>query len=40
MATVYGGVRQLGYEPCFMEDVRSFTPGKYYPPTDETLRHI
>ena len=25
VATIYGGVRALGYEPCFMEGVQSFT---------------
>ena len=27
-ATVYTAVREFGYEPCSMRDVRSFTPGK------------
>ena len=27
-ATVYGAVRRLGYEPCFMRDVQAFTPGR------------
>ncbi|MCH7654284.1 MAG: hypothetical protein IIB14_11465 [Chloroflexi bacterium] len=27
-ATVYGAVRRLGYEPCFMRDVHAFTPGR------------
>ena len=27
-ATVYGGVRRLGFEPCFMRGVQAFMPGK------------
>ena len=40
VATVYGGVRELGYEPCFMEDVRSFTPGTKLAARARTLRFI
>ena len=40
VATVYGGVRRLGYEPCFMRDVRSFTPGSTLVGRARTLRFI
>ncbi len=40
VATVYGGVRRLGYEPCFMRGVRAFTPGKMLVARARTLRFI
>ena len=40
VAPVYGGVRELGYEPCFMEDVRSFSPGRKLAARARTLRFI
>ena len=40
VATVYGGVRRLGYEPCFMKGVRAFTPGKMLVARARTLRFI
>jgi 5-oxopent-3-ene-1,2,5-tricarboxylate decarboxylase/2-hydroxyhepta-2,4-diene-1,7-dioate isomerase len=39
-ATVYGGVRRLGYEPCFMRGVESFTPGAKLVGRARTLRFI
>lgn len=39
-ATVYGGVRRLGYEPCFMRGVQSFTPGAKLVGRARTLRFI
>ena len=40
VATVYGDVRRLGYEPCFMKDVQSFTPGAKLVGRARTLRFI
>ena len=40
VATVYSGVWRLGYELCFMEDVRSFTPGTKLVARARTLRFI
>ena len=39
-ATVYGGVRRLGFEPCFMRGVQAFTPGKMLVARARTLRFI
>ena len=39
-ATVYSGVRRLGYEPCFMRGVRAFTPGAKLVGTARTLRFV
>lgn len=39
-ATVYTAVREFGYEPCSMRDVRSFTPGKKLVGPAKTLRFI
>jgi regulator of RNase E activity RraA len=39
-ATVYSGVRQLGYDPCFMREVQNFTPGRKLVGTARTLRFI
>ena len=40
VATVYGGVRRLGYEPCFMRDITNFTPGETLVGRARTLRFI
>jgi regulator of RNase E activity RraA len=40
VATVYGGVRRLGYEPCFMRGIRNFTPGQSLVGRARTLRFI
>ena len=40
VATVYSGVRGLGYEPCFMRGVRSFTPGSSLVGRARTLRFV
>ncbi len=40
VATVYSGVRQLGYEPCFMRGVRAFTPGARLAGRARTLRFV
>ena len=40
VATVYSGVRRLGYEPCFMREVRSFSPGSVLVGRARTLRFI
>ena len=40
VATIYGGVRALGHEPCFMEGVRSFTPGRKLVARARTLRFL
>ena len=40
VATVYGGVLQMGYMPCFMKGVRSFTPGEQLAGTARTLRFV
>ncbi|MCI0438637.1 MAG: hypothetical protein L0177_05845 [Chloroflexi bacterium] len=40
VATVYGGVRRLGYEPCFMRGVQNFTPGAKLVGRARTLRFI
>ena len=40
VATVYGGVRRLGYEPCFMRGIRAFTPGAHLVGRARTLRFI
>ena len=39
-ATVYTGVRNLGYEPCFMRGVRAFTPGAKLVGAARTLRFV
>ena len=39
-ATVYSAVRRLGYEPCFMRGVESFTPGLTLAGPAKTLRFI
>ena len=39
-ATVYSAVRRLGYEPCFMRGVQSFTPGLTLAGPAKTLRFI
>ncbi len=39
-ATVYSGVRRLGYEPCFMRGVKNFTPGRTLVGRARTLRFI
>ena len=40
VATVYSGVREAGYEPCFMTGVRPFTPGARLVGRARTLRFI
>jgi 5-oxopent-3-ene-1,2,5-tricarboxylate decarboxylase/2-hydroxyhepta-2,4-diene-1,7-dioate isomerase len=40
VATVYGGVRRQGYEPCFMRGIRNFTPGQSLVGRARTLRFI
>ncbi len=40
VATVYGGVRRLGYEPCFMRGVQNFTPGQKLVGRARTLRFV
>ena len=40
VATVYGGVRERGYEPCFMRGVRAFTPGARLAGRARTLRFV
>ncbi len=40
VATVYGGVRRLGYDPSFMREVKAFTPGKTIAGRARTLRFI
>jgi len=40
VATVYSGVRQLGYEPCFMRGVQTFTPGAKLVGRARTLRFV
>jgi regulator of RNase E activity RraA len=40
VATVYGGVREMGYMPCFMRGVRSFAPGEQLVGTARTLRFV
>ena len=40
VATVYSGVRRLGYEPCFMRGVESFTPGASLVGRARTLRFL
>jgi regulator of RNase E activity RraA len=40
VATVYGGVRTAGYEPCFMVGVLPFTPGEKLAARARTLRYI
>ena len=39
-ATVYGGVRRLGYDPSFMRGVQAFTPGQKLIGRARTLRFI
>ena len=39
-ATVYSAVRRLGYEPCFMREVFSFTPGITLVGSAKTLRFV
>ena len=39
-ATVYSAVRRLGYEPCFMRGVESFTPGLTLVGPAKTLRFV
>ena len=39
-ATVYGGVRRLGIEPCFMREVQAFTPGAKLVGRARTLRFL
>jgi regulator of RNase E activity RraA len=39
-ATVYRGVRRLGYEPCFMRGVKNFTPGQQLVGRARTLRFV
>lgn len=40
VATVYGGVRRMGYMPCFMNGVRNFTPGRPLVGAARTLRFV
>lgn len=40
VATVYSGVRERGYEPCFMKGVRPFTPGSRLAGRARTLRFV
>ncbi len=40
VATVYSGVSRLGYEPCFMREVRNLTPGRALVGRARTLRFI
>jgi 5-oxopent-3-ene-1,2,5-tricarboxylate decarboxylase/2-hydroxyhepta-2,4-diene-1,7-dioate isomerase len=40
VATVYSGVRQMGYEPCFMKGVRAMTPGARLAGRARTLRFV
>ena len=40
VATVYGGVIQKGYEPCFMRKVQAFTPGEHLVGRAKTLRFV
>ena len=40
VATVYSAVRRLGYEPCLMRKVRSYTPGKHLVGRARTLRFL
>ena len=40
VATVFGGVRLKGYEPCFMREVRPFTPGARLVGRARTLRFV
>jgi regulator of RNase E activity RraA len=40
VATIYGGVRQKGYMPCFMNGVRNFTPGRTLVGVARTLRFV
>ncbi len=40
VATVYGGVRSQGYEPCFMRGVKPFTPGRHLVGRAKTLRFV
>ena len=39
-ATVYSGLVRLGYDPCFMREVKAFTPGKTIVGRTRTLRFI
>ena len=40
VATVYGGVREMGYEPCFMRGVVAMTPGEHLAGRAKTLRFV
>jgi regulator of RNase E activity RraA len=40
VATVYSGVHQMGYDPCFMRGVAAFTPGQHLVGTARTLRFV
>ena len=40
VATVYGGVREMGYEPCFMRGVTAMTPGQHLAGRARTLRFV
>ncbi len=40
VATVYGGVREMGYEPCFMRGVAAMTPGQHLAGRARTLRFV
>ncbi len=40
VATVYGGVREMGYEPCFMRGVKAMTPGARLVGRARTLRFV
>ena len=40
VATVYGGVIQKCYEPCFMREVQAFTPGEHLVGRAKTLRFV
>lgn len=40
VATVYGGVSRMGYDPCFMRGVRAYTPGTHLVGRARTLRFV
>lgn len=40
VATVYGGLLEVGYTRCLMKGVRTFTPGTHLVGTARTLRFI